>query len=106
VIDLWCYHQDGFDDDIVHLLLELLLYLLTKLFLDMIHHNFHASFTGILRCFLCVLHKALMVLVNGIIGEMHVQVLDIHFRWLLVRHGGKSGQSVVVDVNPWRVDAK
>jgi hypothetical protein len=40
-----------------------------------------------------------VVLVDGVVCKMHVQIVDIGLRWRFVFLGGKPGQTLIVNVN-------
>jgi len=100
-----CRHTQRLNNDVIHHVLQLIESAGLIVYIDTIKHTLQGSLTThIIVIFICVLDEILVVLVDGVVGQMHVQVGDIVFMGLLVSDSGEPRKAVSVYVNSERGD--
>jgi hypothetical protein len=103
MINLRLHGCECLDDDVVYFLLQLLLGFFSELRNDGIHHTGDASFASLVELRGLVNDEILVVFVDRIVGQMHVQVIHVTIVWLLKGNGSESCQTFFVDVDSQRI---
>ena len=50
--------------------------------------------------------KILMILVDRIVGQVHIQVFEVAFVGFSIGYSSKPGQAILVDVDSQRIDSE
>ena len=101
---VWLSCDDGFDDDVLDIS-PVLVCLQAQCFegLEKLCKWFLMAVTQIIHWLIKQIFRA--ALINGIVGEMHAEIVNIFIIWVFVFFSWKPDQSLVIDVNAHGVTA-
>lgn len=92
-----------FDDDVVDLLFTFINDFLAVDASKHLHDSGVGAFAAdVVLVLVFVLHVVGRLLVDGVVGQVHEQIVEVGGRWSLVFLGGEAGQAILVDVDAHR----